>query len=127
MEDIFKRAGIKKTRQRAAIVAMLEAAKKPCCAEEIFDRCKDMSLSTVYRNLDKLVALGTVEVLSGSEKQRYYQLVSEDHRHYAICLGCHNKIFIAECPVHSMHIHDFTVTGHKVEIYGYCEHCRERS
>lgn len=127
MEDIFKKAGIKKTRQRAAIVTAMEKAQKPCCAEEIFAQCEEMSLSTVYRNLDKLLALGVVEVLSGSEKQRYYQLVSHDHRHYAVCLGCHNKIFIEDCPVHSMHLADFTVTGHKIEIYGYCADCRARS
>lgn len=129
MPELLEKMGIKKTRQRAAIVEALEKADKPCCAEEIFRICNNMSLSTVYRNLDRLLELGVLEVLSGAgnEKQRYFQLVSREHRHYAVCLGCHNKIYLAECPVHNMNIHDFTVTGHKVEIYGYCAKCRVRS
>ncbi len=128
MNNILEKVGIKKTRQRMAIISALEKADRPCCAEEVFGMCRDMSLSTVYRNLDRLLLLGAVEVVfGGNEKQRYYRLASSEHRHYAVCLGCHSKIFIGECPVHGMDIHDFTVTGHKVEIYGYCAKCRARS
>ena len=49
--------------------------------------------------------------------------LADAHRHYAICLGCHSMKYIDICPVHSPDIDDFTVTGHKLEIYGYCNKC----
>ncbi len=127
MGHILEEMGIKKTRQRVAIIAAMEQADKPCSAEEIHSMCGSMSLSTVYRNLERLLDLGAVEMLSGVQKQRFYQLVSEEHRHYAVCLGCRKKILIGDCPVGRMDIQNFTVTGHKVEIYGYCAKCRGRS
>lgn len=127
MCDLLEKMGIKKTRQRTQIIAALEKADKPCSAEELYRQCEDMSLSTVYRNLERLAALGAVELLTGDARQRYYQLASAPHGHYAVCLGCHHKFPLASCPVHNLDLADFTVTGHKVEIYGYCGSCRGRS
>lgn len=63
-----------------------------------------------------------------SNNETAFELKSENHRHYAICLDCKKKIPFNECPV--MHNiteldeNNFEVTEHHVELYGYCKKCR---
>ena len=60
-----------------------------------------------------------------------YSLNRGGHTHYAICLKCHNRIPLQSCPFAHIHLEkgmeDFTVTGHKLELYGYCSACRQGS
>ena len=52
-----------------------------------------------------------------------------EHPHYAVCLECHKRIPLPSCPFAHVHLEqdtgDFTVTGHKLELYGYCKKCQE--
>lgn len=124
MRDLFTELHIKKTRQRAALVQALEQADKPLSAEELLQRCAGLALSTVYRTLERLCELGAVERRMLAEEGRcVYELVSEEHAHYAICLACHEKIHLPHCPLQDAEPEGFRVTGHKIEIYGYCAKC----
>ena len=44
-------------------------------------------------------------------------------------LECHKRIPLPSCPFAHVHLEqdtgDFTVTGHKLELYGYCKKCQE--
>lgn len=124
MRDLLGEMHIKKTRQRLDIVAALEQADKPLSAEELLQKCEKMSLSTVYRNLERLCELGAVEKQTLAKDGRgVYELVSGEHAHYAICLSCHEKIYLHHCPLQDPELEGFTVTGHKIEVYGYCAKC----
>ena len=57
----------------------------------------------------------------------YYELTVDRHRHYAICLGCHEMHSIDLCPLSDTHISNFTITGHRLELYGYCDKCKNKS
>lgn len=87
-----------------------------------------MSLSTVYRIVEKLYEKGIVNknTIQDSDKF-YYEMSADKHRHYAICLGCGGMKYVDICPVHTPEIDNFTVTGHKLEIYGYCDRCAGKS
>ena len=58
-----------------------------------------------------------------------YELNRGEHTHYAVCLECHKRIPLPSCPFAHVHLEqdtgDFTVTGHKLELYGYCKKCQE--
>ena len=65
-----------------------------------------------------------------------YELNKGEHTHYAVCLNCHKRIPLHVCPFEHMHVRtskeetgleqeDFVVTGHKLELYGYCGKCRK--
>lgn len=132
--------GFKKTRQRIDIYRILFEAKEPLSAAEIFaalnsasDSSRDMyAFSTVYRNLLAFEKAGIVtkSVLS-TEDNNIYELKQANHRHYAICLVCHTKFPISTCPLHEIahevkeSLPDFTITGHQLEIYGYCKNCKD--
>lgn len=124
--------GIKKTRQRERVYAVLEQTETPLSAQEIFlqARAEDASLwlSTVYRTLGFFSSKGLITkttVMDG--RQTLYALAPLQHRHYAVCLGCRKVVALENCPMEAFEPElaesGFHVLGHKVEMYGYCRDC----
>ena len=125
INKILTDAGLKCTTQRIEVMEILSRANVPMTAENIFEKSEGISLSTVYRIAEKLAQKGIVtkNTIRDSDKY-YYELADNKHRHYAICLGCGDMKYVDLCPVHDLKIDNFTVTGHKLEIYGYCNKCK---
>ena len=129
-------AGIKWTRQRKSVYEVLKAAEEPFSAVQIYqhilqqERDVSYAVSTVYRILGIFEEKGMVirenRIDDGSA---VYELNHGGHTHYAVCLECHKRIPLKSCPFAHMHLggeaEDFTVTGHKLELYGYCKDCRK--
>lgn len=129
----LKLGGMKNTRQRTAILKILEKLSQPVSAEEIYAQLLEkeisVSLSTVYRALDAMVANDFVTKLNlNSSSKALYELNCMEHRHYLICLGCKKILSIMHCPIEAYEEKlaaetGFTVTGHKLDVYGYCPGC----
>lgn len=128
--------GLKKTRQREDVYRVLKEANEPLTAMEIYRQVMEhttdsnYAISTIYRCLSAFDEYHLLEksTLMG-EDMAVYELKGEHHTHYAICLTCRKKIQLHQCPMESIHldarVEDFQVTGHKLELYGYCKACRE--
>ena len=127
---------LKKTKQRECVYEVLASAEKPMSAADIYQeilRCKPDSgyaISTVYRALQAFEEEHLVSRTNLPDSDMaLYEWNDGGHRHYAICLQCHKKIPLKECPFHHMEIQEaeteFQVTGHRVEVYGYCGECRK--
>lgn len=127
INETLAKAGLKCTKQRISVMKALSDACAPLTAENIFEKSEDISLSTVYRIVEKLCENGIVskKTIQDSDKF-YYELTGGHHRHYAICLGCGEMKSVNICPMHTPDISEFTVTGHKLEIYGYCSKCEDK-
>ena len=124
MTDLFKRYGIKRTAHREEILDILEERRIPMTAEDIFKAAKNTSLATVYRTIETFCQNGLLTKISvGDDEKKYYELTSNKHRHYAVCLKCKKLKYIDVCPVHSITLDNFRVTGHRLELYGYCKNC----
>jgi Fur family ferric uptake transcriptional regulator len=139
VEDEYKelmiKHGIKNTKQREMIYEILEESDNPVTAEDIFLKLKegdeDINLSTVYRNLEMLCAKGIVSKSNfmNDDKARF-ELSGTVHKHHLICLKCNKMIKIDGCPLERLEkvLQDetsFDITGHKLEIYGYCPECKK--
>lgn len=121
---ILTDAGLKCTAQRKRVIEILNAADAPMTAESIYEKSTDISLSTVYRIVERLAEKGIVTKNTIRDSDKYYYAMADNkHRHYAICLNCGSMKYVDICPVHDLKIDGFTVTGHKLEIYGYCGDC----
>lgn len=148
-QEIFPK-GIKWTKQRKCVYRILEDASEPLSAQQIYQRiCEEQegadarqrenyALSTIYRIL---AVFEENQLVSGTtwmgEDATVYELERGGHTHYAVCLECHRRIPLRNCPFnigHFGHRHgepeeeelsNFTVIGHKVELYGYCDKCRK--
>lgn len=124
-------SGLKHTRQRGQVMELLEKAEKPLSAVDIAKEAGAISLSTVYRILDSFEDCHLVEKITlPSCDTAFYKLSSGTHTHYATCLSCHKQIPLSFCPIEELKLvednEEFTITGHKLELYGYCRECREK-
>jgi Fe2+ or Zn2+ uptake regulation protein len=125
----------KRTKARESILSVLENASEPLSAADIYSKVdgkgEEVWLSTVYRTLDQLVDRGVVikaTITVGGKA--LYELHRETHRHYAICLACNKVIQLEDCPLENFmpKIKDsqFKVTGHNLEVFGYCIDCKTK-
>jgi len=126
--------GIKWTKQRKSVYDILKQATEPMSAVEIYRRISDISLeetyavSTVYRILATFEEKNMVNKTTWmGEGTVVYELNRGEHTHYAVCLECHKRVALPACPFAHAHLEQdtggFTVTGHKLELYGYCKEC----
>jgi Fe2+ or Zn2+ uptake regulation protein len=99
-------------------------------ADQVYDKVRkrlpNMSLGTVYRNLQKLVADEKLQVLMLGRSQRFDPLVKR-HQHF-ICEQC-GRVFDVLVdtddeirPAKLPHA-GFKVSSHQLAFYGACKHC----
>lgn len=128
--------GIKWTRQRKDVYAVLWNAAEPLSAVQIYNRVDKpetegmYAVSTIYRILAAFEEKGLVTKTTWmGDGTVMYELNRGGHTHYAVCLECHKRVALPSCPFAHVHLEeesgDFTVTGHKLELYGYCKDCRQ--
>lgn len=133
--DIEFPQGIKWTKQRKDVYAVLLEAAEPLTAAQIYHLAEnladgeDYALSTIYRILTVFEEKGMVSRTAWmGDGTTVYELNRGEHTHYAVCLECHKRIALQSCPFAHIQLGretgDFTVTGHKLELYGYCKDCR---
>lgn len=127
--------GLKKTRQRLAVLEVLESTRELLTVSEICARLDASegtpSISTVYRVLDLFEKKGVVvktNAISGDTA--VYALNRFEHRHYAICVACKKIIAMDNCPmesfVPSLADEGFHVVGHDLQIMGFCRECDQK-
>lgn len=138
MEDFIKKLkdkGCKITPQRRAVIQSLLSFSKFPTALEVFNDIKttnpDVGLDTVYRNLNLLVDIGMVNQINLPGKDvKVFELAIDGHHHHLVCLGCGQANCLDYCPIDKKGLEkaaagsEFQITGHSLEIYGYCPKCK---
>lgn len=134
--DILRSNGLKKTRQREAVMRVLTQAPTPVSADNVYQSLlgddETISLSTVYRILELFLQKGVVEQDYHPVNGKHtFTLASRGHIHLLTCTLCGNSERMDRCPLASMHDaleidHSFQITGHKLEVFGLCRTCRTR-
>lgn len=126
---------MKKTRQRACVYSVLEQADAPLSAAEIYRRIGQtgsaISLSTVYRILEFFAREHVaVKTTIPDCDMAVYTFNRNQHKHYAVCMNCHKVIELENCPLENfvpeLAEDKFHVTGHRLELYGYCKDCEAK-
>ncbi|NLX69576.1 MAG: transcriptional repressor [Clostridiales bacterium] len=130
IEERLKRQGYKLTKQREAILEVLEDLKEHVTTaqhiyEKVLEKIPGINFSTVYRNLDVFVQEGIVRKTMFGQDASYYELVvNEIHHHHMICKGCGKIRCIHYCPIEDIPREDgFMPVEHRLEIYGFCREC----
>ena len=126
--------GLKWTEQRKRVYRILREAAEPLSAVQIYHLTarpegQEYAISTIYRILAVFEEKGIVEKSAwAGDGTAVYALDRGEHTHYAVCLECHKRIPLPDCPFSHIHLEetgDFTVTGHRLELYGYCGECKK--
>ena len=120
------------TSQRAAVFDYLSRVNHHPTAEEIFLQIKDaqpkISLATIYKNLEALVACGAITKLSYGDASARYDVRTDRHYHTR-CLKC-GRIWDLEAGANSDLLErikpqtGFKVEDYRLEITGYCRDCK---
>lgn len=89
-----------------------------------------VSLSTVYRTLDRLRAKGDITARADAEGEATYMLCEPGHHHHhAICAKC-GSVQDVDCAAMEQfarslrRLHGFELNGHALEFFGKCRKCR---
>jgi Fur family transcriptional regulator, ferric uptake regulator len=123
---------VRATRQRAAITALLENIEDFRSAQELHDelrrRGEGIGLTTVYRTLQQMAAVGAVDTLRNDTGESVYRRCSEHHHHHLVCRACGSTVEIQGGQVEKWAAavareHGFSDVSHTIEIFGLCARC----
>ena len=128
-------AGTRVTDQRALILEIMQQGQGHLDADEIYRRARlkkpRISLSTVYRTLQRLKELGLVEKLHLDETHHRYEVKPSSEHHHLVCLGC-GKVIEFQYPLsryvkrNVAEAKDFEVVDTEIRMAGYCLQCRQQ-
>lgn len=134
----LQKKGYKITPQRQGILDtfMGNADNRPQSAEDIYrkvvEKYPNVSLDTIYRNLNVLERLEIINKLILQDGKCRYELNSGKHCHHLVCLKCGAAVTIDFCPFESLDLEKiesekkFEIKKHCFEVYGYCNLCKKK-
>ena len=132
LRQIIRDMGIKITKQRLAILTVLNNDQSHVTAQEVYEELSkshpEIGFATVYRFLRKLTELKLVtEVRMGGLPARY-ELAHADHHDHLTCTVCGLVVEFEEQQIEELqekvaNQNGFRLTGHVLELYGECPSC----
>lgn len=127
-------AGRRTTRQRAAVLAVLDELSQFRSAQEIHAeltrRGEAVGLSTVYRTLAAMAADADVDTLLRDDGEALYRRChGATHHHHLVCRSCGATVEVDGPAVESWadrlaQLHGYDEVSHTLEIFGRCAACR---
>jgi Fur family transcriptional regulator, ferric uptake regulator len=120
------------TRQRVAVLEMLDSLTQFTSAQDIHARLRDngstVGLTTVYRTLQSLADAAQVDVIRTDDGEAMYRRCTAEHHHHLVCRHCGKTIEVDNPAVEAWAAevaerHGFGDIGHTLEIYGVCPAC----
>lgn len=125
------------TKGAKIVLDALEQSGELSSAQDIYGRLrqnldKAPGLTTVYRALDSLVALGYVQAVDLGEGEKRYEVVSPgEHHHHLVCQKCGRSDHLDQCLVEDLEEairskYKFQITSHVLEIFGFCSDCQKK-
>lgn len=119
------------TRQKKVIMNILRSTRSHPTADWVYEQARqeipDISLGTVYRNLNQLKEDGQIMELCYGSSYRRYDGNPENHYHFH-CQKC-GKVYDVEMPLQTIldekvkEIEGHQVIKHRLEFYGICSDC----
>ena len=92
-------------------------------------RLPEVDRTTIYRNIEKFVSVGVIQVLDVPRKGKVYQYIFDKKvHHYYICKSCGkmnkgNEALFRKIEKALKDIHDFSKANLSVVFYGLCSKC----
>ncbi len=128
-EEVLKSVGLRATKQRIAVLTILERQKGPVSVEELTRASKlAFDLATAYRTLDTFVEVGLARKMELAQGRALYERAGE-HHHHAVCVECGTIADIEAClpPGIDKEVRRASgfssITNHALEFFGVCAKC----
>nr|BAH90096.1 metal uptake regulation protein [uncultured bacterium] len=124
--------GQRRTKQRAAISALLAEVDDFRTAQQIHDLLRasgeSVGLATVYRTLQAMAAAHEVDVIRQDSEQMFRRCHTREHHHHLVCRSCGHTVEISGPGVTQWAArlgekHGFREIDHELELFGLCAKC----
>jgi Fe2+ or Zn2+ uptake regulation protein len=129
-------AGLRVTNQRAIILDIIKRSESHLDADEIYQQARKkeprISLSTVYRSLQKFTEMRLVEEYDFDETHHHYEVTPTGTHYHLICLGCGRIVefdydLAWQIAENVPQAREFDITGIELHINGYCAECKDEN
>ena len=133
LQDLFRAAGRRLTRQRRIVLETLQGSKGHLEAQALHSQVKDrhpgISLATTYRTLAVLKEMGLVEQHLLGEEHSHFETAGESRHYHFTCLDCGEVVeFDAEMVKEIIRkLHErrgIRVTAAYLHLSGHCAQCQ---
>ena len=130
--EILQKRGYRLTPQRYLILQVIRDAKEHISLDQIAERVQKLnprvSLSTVYRTLELLQAVGMVHEHHLPGEPPHYEIPQGNTHHHLVCQNCHKVVHLDDNLLGNLpdqlqaryHFHDLTLN---LVASGYCDDC----
>lgn len=135
MHAAMAAAGYRLTSTRRTIAGLIAARDGPFTAADLVDeaRARRMRIgrATIFRTLDVMADLGSVERLDLPSGEHAYIACEPSHHHHVVCSDCGASREIDDLGWRSI-VRDierrtgYRIDDHRLELFGRCPACRRR-
>jgi Fur family ferric uptake transcriptional regulator len=132
----LKTRGHRLTNQRVAIAESFAVQGGHLTVDQLYrsvsDAHPEIGYATVYRTLRLLVDCGLAETHQFDLNKVSFEIHDpEDHHDHLICVGCRAIIEFENHHIEALQEqiareYKFTLTSHRMELYGLCQDCKEK-
>ncbi|MBF0441631.1 MAG: transcriptional repressor [Oligoflexales bacterium] len=128
---------LKQTKQRKIIIDHFLRLEKHIDVEGLHDSLKrsgrNMGIATIYRTMNLLAEAGLVEQTTSSDGGASFEIRNpQDHHDHITCIKCGKVVEfkseeIEKAQINVAQSHGFSLTSHRLDLFGYCTGCRKNS
>src|SRR5579884_722933 len=132
LKDHLAKHQLKLTRQREQILDVF-LKNEHITAEQMYRQLakKDphIGLATIYRTLNLFCEAGLAQARHFGTQTQYDNVTHKGHHDHLICTSCGKIVEFENCDIERLQEevarrNGFTITTHKLELYGLCAGCR---
>ena len=133
----LKAKGLKRTVQRDAILETFLEMERHLSPEELYQAVKrkhpHVGFSTVYRTLKILSQCNLAREMRSKDGQSVFEhKLDHPHHDHLVCNRCGKYIEFFNETIEQLQDriakeHNFTISGHRLEIFGICSECEDSS
>ena len=132
----IKEIGLRNTPEREVIIQEIFSTHDHFDVESLYLRLRskknNISKASIYRTIPLLIHSGLIrEVYFEDGHMHYEHIYGHEHHCHFRCLGCKEVIDFKQDDVRYIqekfsNRYGFEVTGHKLELFGYCNKCLKK-
>jgi Fur family ferric uptake transcriptional regulator len=131
---LLKRARLRITEPRVALIQMLLKNHGPFTAEELYKQMTQnvCDLATIYRTLGSLEKAGMLKRCEFGDGSARYELFerNDHHHHHLICRSCKAISVLDDCELEEIDQipkkRGFKEISHSLEFFGICPKCQAK-
>lgn len=131
----LREADQKYTKGRRELVELLIGFGRPATMPELIELRPKLTMSSMYRNMTDLEAIGAVQKVIGADDRTRFELADEliGHHHHSICTECgavddfvvpvRFERMLEAALAKALSDSGFRPVGHRLDVVGLCSDC----